>query len=84
MTFPVDSTGLDLEEATEQLRAICGPAVEGAVAGRRRLYDAVEEHLHCSPREAKALLDTLVAKRFVIARRDLAGGVEWLIGPDST
>ena len=46
--------GVDLEKVTDELRAMCGSCVGGAVVGRRRLHDAVGEQLHCSPLEAKA------------------------------
>jgi hypothetical protein len=74
-----DVEDIDLELLAQQLRDTFGPSVEGAVIGRTRLRDAVGYQLGCSLLEAEALVDTMVARRFVVARRDLAAGVEWWI-----
>ncbi len=76
----LDVNDIDLEILTNGLRETFGPRVEGAVIGRTRLRDAVGYRLGCSQLEAETIVDTMVARRFVVARRDLAGGVEWWIG----
>ena len=75
----LDVDDIDLELLAQQLRETFGPSVEGAVVGRTRLRDALGYQLGCSQLEAEALVDTLIVRRFVVARRDLAGGVEWWI-----
>jgi hypothetical protein len=75
----LDVDDIDLELLAQRLRETFGPSVEGAVVGRTRLRDAVGYLLGCSLLEAETLVDTMVARRFVVARRDLAAGVEWWI-----
>ncbi len=40
-----ESGEVDLERVADELRATCGPSVEGAVFGRWRLNDAVADYL---------------------------------------
>lgn len=70
---------VDLHDVAEKIRATCGSLVEGAVTGRQRLKDLVGEHLGCSALQAEALLDAMVAGKFIVARSDLSGHVEWSI-----
>jgi alkylhydroperoxidase family enzyme len=75
-----DPEQVDLAETTERLRALCGSVVQGAIVGRTLLRDAVVEELRCSELEAEALIDTLIARGFVVRRESIGDAVEWTVG----
>jgi hypothetical protein len=59
---------VDLAELARVIRSTCGGAVEGEVVGRSLLRDEVVRHLGCSQLEGENLVDTLIARGFVVRR----------------
>ena len=78
---------LDLEQVdlAALARAIAarvqGPAREGSVAGRTEFRDAVIETLSCSELEAEQLVDTLVARGYLVFDPTPPG--MWDVRPDA-
>ncbi|HEX4337264.1 MAG TPA: hypothetical protein VH062_15215 [Polyangiaceae bacterium] len=80
MTTRFDPELVDLAQVTERLQTLCGTVVEGAIVGRTRLRDAAVDELGCSELEGEALIDTMIARGFVVRRSDISGAVEGVLG----
>lgn len=64
------------------LRAALGPAVDGDVVGRTVMRNAVVNGLGCSELQAERIVDTLIARGFVVPRRPPNGPPGWHLGRD--
>ncbi len=75
-----DPESIDLEDIVQALRQAFGARIEGEVVGRTRLRDAVVDKLHCSELEAEQIVDTLIARGFVVRREAPDQPVLWELG----
>lgn len=83
MSAPFDVEAIDLAELTSELQARCGARVAGQLAGPTLLRDQLVRRLGCSELEAETLVDTLIARGFVVRSDAPDGLVEWSIGSSS-
>ena len=63
----LDVESIDLARLSQRLEALVPPgARRGVLAGRTAFRDATVQLLDCSALEAETLVDTLVARRFLV------------------
>lgn len=82
MPNTLDIETLDLAELASSLEQSLGARVAGAIAGRTAIRDALVSKLDCSELEAELLVDTLIARRFVVQQRQADGRVAWLLSAE--
>jgi hypothetical protein len=71
---------VDLAVLSRQLaQRVEGGARNGALAGRTAFRDATVDVLHCSALEAEQIVDTLVARNFLVFRDEA-----WDVRPDAS
>jgi hypothetical protein len=71
----LDPESVDLAHVARGLRAAFGPFVEGAVVARTLLRDEVVRLLACSQLEGENVVDTMVARGFLVQRETREGRV---------
>lgn len=76
-----DPESVDLAVLAQQLVSALGAHVEGAVIGKTRLRDEVVRQLGCSLLEGEQVVDTMVARSFLVRVQSGAGG--WAIRPEA-
>ena len=81
MAHELELEQIDLATVTRQLRRRCGEVVVGFVEGRTVLRDALVDQLDCSQLEAEDLVETLIARGFVVRERseEEPGVSQWRI-----
>jgi hypothetical protein len=82
MMTTFDPTQIDLAELARMLAQTCGELVSGLIVGRTRFRDALVAHLGCSQLEAELLVDTLVARGFLVKRELATGQVAWAVSTE--
>jgi hypothetical protein len=70
-----DPESVDLAVLARWLREAYGSSVEGSVVGRTMLRDEVVRRLGCSQLEGEQLVDTMIARGFVVERDTPERGV---------
>jgi hypothetical protein len=77
---PIDVEQIDLAALTQSLAERVGPiGREGDLAGRTAFRDATVDALDCSELEAELIVDTLVARGFLVLR-----GETWTVRPTAS
>jgi potassium-dependent mechanosensitive channel len=74
-----DPEAVDLANLASMLKEAAGRSVVGAVVGRTRLRDEVVRHLQCSQLEGEQIVDTMVARGFLLQQKTSDGQVYWTI-----
>jgi hypothetical protein len=72
-----DPEAVDLASTANALKETLGPSVAGSVVGRTRVRDEVVRRLGCSELEAEQVVDTMVARGFLIQSRTPDGQAYW-------
>jgi hypothetical protein len=74
-----DPEGVDLAQVAHHLREAFGERVAGAVIGRTALRNEVLHSLHCSELEAEQIIDTMIARGFIVTATQPDAPPGWVI-----
>ena len=74
-----DPESVDLADVARWLQAACGSSALGAVTGRTVMRDEVVRRLGCSLLEGEQIIDTMVARGFLVEHRLDDGRIHWVI-----
>ena len=79
MSQRFDPEGVDLAQVAMFLRDAFGERVAGAVIGRTALRNEVLRCLPCSELEAEQIVDTMIARGFIVPATQPDAPAGWVI-----